>query len=227
MPDPEQPARPQRDYVAAKNRRDAVKHLTSVNPMLKALYRAGSDDDGKAGWINAIRDQREPVYRLIFYLDRIPIAKDYRDQDAFELLFGDFGDEPNFPRAVYTTTGGIALVRHDLPDVQFAAAIKTDSLEIVPLSMERDMRTTHLLDSGIAYICVYDAERQGLRILDLKEFHEVYVSKDNQEVQVRDEERIIVGDTRFVRAFFLRYSVKRAGDSSLNPSEAAGKFLTD
>ena len=102
-----------RDYVAAKNRRDAVKKMISNHPTLSVLYRSGANDDGKAGWINAIRDQREPVYRLLFYLDRLPIGREFRDREPFEILYGDFVDdsEPNFPRALFTTTGGVNLLR--------------------------------------------------------------------------------------------------------------------
>ena len=119
-----------RDYVAAKNRRDAVRKMIENHPTLKALYRCGSSDDGKAGWINAIRDQREPVYRLLFYLDRLPIAREYRDREAFEILYGDFVDnsEPNFPRALFTTTGGVNLLRDDLPEPEFSHGIQVSAI---------------------------------------------------------------------------------------------------
>lgn len=216
-----------RDYVAAKDRRQAVKKMIMSHATLAALYQAGRNNDGKAGWVNAIRDQREPVYRLLFYIDRLPIAPEYRDREAFEILYGEFRDdgEPNYPRVLFTTTGGVNLVREGLPDEQFAAAIKTDSLEIVPLSMERDLLTEHLLNRGLAYVCAFDGERQGLRILNLKDFYEIFVSADKQEIQVRNEESIIVGDTRFVQPFFLRYVVKRAGEASVNPAEAASRML--
>lgn len=218
-----------RDYVTAKNRRDAVKKMIAVHPGLKALYGAGPNDDGKGGWINAIRDQREPVYRLLFYLDRLPIAEEHQDRESFILLYGDYdgASEPNFQRALFTTTGGINLLREDLPEPVFAAALKTGSLEIVPLSMEKDMKTCHLLENGMAYVGAFDVERNGLRILNLNDFYEIYVSKDKSEIQVRNEERVIVGDTRFVRPFFLRYVVKEADKLSNNPSEAAGQVLND
>jgi hypothetical protein len=218
-----------RDYVAAKNRRDAVKKMISNHPTLSVLYRSGTNDDGKAGWINAIRDQREPVYRLLFYLDRLPIGREFRNREPFEILYGDFVDdsEPNFPRALFTTTGGVNLLRDDIPDVDFATAVITNSLEIVPLSMERDLRTEHLIRRGLAYVAAFDHERQGLRLLNLRDFYEVFVSKEKREIQVRNEERIIVGDTRFVQPFFLRYVVKSAEFDGENPSEAAGQMLEE
>jgi hypothetical protein len=220
---------PQRDYIAAKNRRDAVAKMIAVQPTLQGLYRPGPGDDGKAGWINAIRDQHDPVYRLLFYLDRLPIAPEFRDQDLHELFFGEISPdgEPNFQRVLFTTTGGVNLVRSNLPGVEFAAAIATESLEVVPVSMERDLRTSHLLKERYAYVVVYEEERQGLRIMNLKDFHEIYVSKLKHEIQVRDEERIIVGDTRILRPFFLRYVIKRVGLSSSNPAEAAGQLLEE
>lgn len=218
-----------RDYVAAKNRRDAVKKMIESHPTLSLLYHGGPNDDGKAGWINAIRDQREPVYRLLFYLDRLPIGREFRDREPFEILYGDFVDdsEPNFPRALFTTTGGVNLLRDDLPEKEFAAAVITDSLEIVPLSMEKDLRTEHLVKRGLAYVAAFDGERQGLRILNLKEFYEIFVDKQKREIQVRNEERIIVGDTRFVQPFLLRYVVKSAEFSGEDPSEAAGQILEE
>ena len=218
-----------RDYVAAKNRRDAVKKMISNHPTLSVLYRSGANDDGKAGWINAIRDQREPVYRLLFYLDRLPIGREFRDREPFEILYGGFVDdsEPNFPRALFTTTGGVNLLRDDIPEAEFAGAVITDSLEIVPLSMEKDLRTEHLVRRGLGYVAAFDGERQGLRILNLKDFYEIFVDKEKREVQVRNEERIIVGDTRFVQPFFLRYVVKSAEYAGENPSEAAGQILEE
>lgn len=218
-----------RDYVVAKNRREAMKRLLHIYPTLGGLYRAGSNDDGKAGWINAIRDQHDPAYRLLFYLDRLPIAEEYSNTDLHELFFGPYDEhgEPNFQRVLFTTTGAINLLCQDLPDQSFAAALATGSLEVVPVSMERDLRTSHLLEEDLAYICAVDSEREGMWILSLKDFHEIYVSKDKCEVQVRDEERIFVGDTSILRPFFLRYGIKRIVNRSVNPSEAAGKLLED
>ena len=218
-----------RDYVAAKNRREAMSRIVAAHPSIQSIYRPGPSDDGKAGWINAIRDQHSPAYRLLFYLDRLPIAQDFREMDLHELFFGEYDEhaEPNFQRVLFTTTGGVNLLRGELPDATFATALSTDSLEVVPLSMERDLRIAHLLKENLAYICAFDGERQGLWILSLKDFHEIYVSKEKREIQVRDEERIIVGDTRILRPFLLRYVTKRAGHDSANPSEAAGRILRD
>jgi len=229
MPDSDVKPTIQRDYVGAKNRREAMSRLISSHPTLKAIYRSGPNDDGKAGWINAIRDQHDPAYRLLFYLDRLPIADEYRGMDLHELYFGPYDEhaDPNFQRVLFTTTGGVNFLLQDLPDSSVAAALATDSLEVVPLSMERDLRIAHLLKERLAYICAFDSERQGLWILNLKDFHEIYVSKEKCEIQVRDEERIIVGDTRILRPFLLRYAIKRAGHVSKDPSEAAGRILDE
>lgn len=229
MPDSDIKPAAQRDYVAAKNRRDAMTRLITAHPTLNAIYRSGPNDDGKAGWINAIRDQHDPAYRLLFYLDRLPIAEEYGATDLHELFFGEYDEhaEPNFQRVLFTTTGGVNFLLQDLPDNSVAAALATDSLEVVPLSMERDLRIAHLLKERHAYICAFDSDRQGLWILSLKDFHEIYVSKEKREIQVRDEERIIVGDTRVLRPFLLRYVIKRAGHVSKNPSEAAGRILEE
>ena len=218
-----------RDYVGAKNRREAISKLVATHPSLRSIYKAGPNDDGKAGWINAIRDQHDPAYRLLFYLDRLPIAPEYRETDQHELYFGVYNEhaDPNYQRVLFTTTGGVNLLREDLPDPTFATALVTDSLEVVPLSMERDLRIEHLLKERLAYICAFDDTRHGMWILGLKDFHEIYVSKQKQEIQVRDEERIFVGDTRVLRPFFLRYVVKRADDPAKDPSEAAGRLLGD
>lgn len=220
---------PSRDYLAANNRREAMSRMVAAHPSLRALYQEGPNQDGKAGWINAIRDQHDPAYRLLFYLVRLPIAQEYRGLDLHDLFFGEYDEnaDPNFQRVLFTTTGGVNLLREDLPDASFATALATDSLEVVPLSMERDLRVSHLLDDRYAYICTFDEQRQGLWILSLQHFHEIYVSKQKQEIQVRDEERIIVGDARILRPFLLRYVIKRAGKVAKNPSEAAGQILEE
>jgi hypothetical protein len=225
---PVNPAAP-RDYVAAKNRRDAMARLLADCPTLKALYRPGPSDDGKAGWINAIRDQHDPAYRLLFYLDRLPIAEEYRDRDLHELYFGEIDEhaEPNFQRVLFTTTGGVNLLWQDLPGANFAAALQTDSLEVVPVSMDRDLRVAHLLKDRFNYIAAFDEVRQGMWILNLEDFLEVYVSKEKCEIQVRDEERIIVGNTRILKPFFLRYVIKRTQHLSKDPSAAAEQILED
>jgi hypothetical protein len=64
-------------------------------------------------------------------------------------------------------------------------------------------------------------------ILNLEDFLEVYVSKEKCEIQVRDEERIIVGNTRILKPFFLRYVIKRTQHLSKDPSAAAEQILED
>lgn len=227
MPDSNvDPVKP-RDYMPAKNRREAMSRMIAAHPTLRTLYKDGPQDDGKAGWVNAIRDQHDPAYRLLFYLDRLTIAAAHRQVDLHELYFGAYDEyaDPNFQRVLFTTTGGVNLLREDLPDASFAAALATDSLEVVPLSMERDLRIAHLLAEHYAYICAFDEERQGLWILSLKDFHEIYVSREKCEIQVRDEERIIVGDTRVMRPFLLRYVFKRADRGFENSSDAAKSML--
>ena len=118
-----------RNYVAAKNRRDGVKKLIEGNPTLKGLYDPGPNDDGKGGWINAIKDQHGQVYRLLFYIDRLPLGIECEDKESYEILYGEIGenDEPNFPRALFTTTGGINLMRDSIPGTEFSTAIQTTS----------------------------------------------------------------------------------------------------
>ncbi len=221
--------KPGRYGVLAKNRREAISKLVAKFPLIRELYDEGPNRDGKGGWINAIKDQRESAYRVLFYLDRLPMAKEHQHVEPYEVLYGSVSDsdEPNYPRVLYTTTGGVNLIPADIPAESFSVAVKTDSLEIVPISFERDVRTDALLDSGYAYICVYDGEVDALRILDLRKFTEVYMIKERKEVQVRTEEDIIVGDARFVRPFFLKYRVKRSSQLTQDAKSAASKMLDD
>ena len=222
MSQSESPARVGRYGVRAENRQDAIEKMVLSHPTLAPLYEPGERNDGKGGWVNAIRDQRESVYRLLFYLDRLPFAADYRGMEPHEVLYGDVhGDEPNYPRALFTMTGGVNLIPKDLPDPTFAAAVKTDSLEIVPLSYDRDMRTATLVKYGYGYICLYDGDADALRILDLQNYTEIFVIKDSQEVQVRHGETIIIGDGRYLKPFFLKYVVKQAEDKADDPAAAA------
>ncbi|TWU38732.1 hypothetical protein Q31b_38100 [Novipirellula aureliae] len=216
-----------RNDVEAKNRREAVKKLIEGNPTLKELYDPGPNDDGKGGWVNAIKDQHRQVYRLLFYIDRLPLGIEWKDKESYEILYGEIGenDEPNFPRALFTTTGAINLMRDSIPGPPFAIAINTNSLEIVPFELEGDLLTAPLLKRGIAYVCAFDGKEQGLRILDLREYSEIYCSKDQQEIQVRNENTVIVGDTKLVRAFYLKYIVRRAEPEAIDPRDAANRML--
>src|SRR6056297_2609166 len=74
--------------VRAQSRRQAVARLLAKNPVLRELYDEGPNRDGKGGWVNAIKDQRTSAYRLIFYLHRLPLASEYKDQEPYEVLFG-------------------------------------------------------------------------------------------------------------------------------------------
>ncbi len=218
-----------RDYVAAANRREAMSKLVSAHPTLRAIYESGSQKDGKAGWVNAIRDQHDPAYRLLFYLVRLPIADEYQDLDLHELFFGPYDEyaEPNYQRVLFTTTGGVNLLLQDLPDPTFGTALATDSLEVVPLSMDRDLRIEHLVKERFAYVCAFDENRNGMWILPLQDFHEIYVSRQNQEIQVRDEERIFVGDTTVMQPFLLRYVVKKSDDRATDSRTAAHDRLNE
>ncbi|MDC0278760.1 hypothetical protein OAL43_00995 [bacterium] len=218
-----------RDYVPAKNRRDAISKLVAAHPTLRAIYKPGPQNDGKAGWVNAIRDQHDPAYRLLFYLDRLVIAEDYRELDLHDLFFGPYDEhaDPNYQRVLFTTTGGVNLLLQDLPDPTFGTALATDSLEVVPLSMDRDLRIKHLLEDRFEYICAFDETRNGMWILSLKDFLEIYVSRQKQEIQVRDEERIFVGDTRLMRPFLLRYVIKKADGRAVDSRSAANQMLNE
>ena len=222
-------SKPRRYGVKASNRREAISKLVAKYPLMKELYDDGPNRDGKGGWVNAIKDQREAVYRVLFYVDRLPMAEEYSDSEPYEVLYGSVADSdvPNFPRVLYTTTGGVNLDPADIPAESFSVAVKTNSLEIVPVTFGRDVRTDALVESGYAYVCLYDAEMDALRILDLKLFTEVYMIKERQEVQVRTEEEIVVGDATFVRPFFLKYRLKKSSELLDDAKDAAAKMLDE
>ncbi|MEM8668988.1 MAG: hypothetical protein AAGG48_15815 [Planctomycetota bacterium] len=229
MNESESSAKRRRYGVLAENRREAIRKLVAKYPLIQELYDEGPHRDGKGGWVNAIKDQRESAYRVLFYLNRLPMATEYEESEPYEVLYGAVSDsdQPNYPRVLYTTTGGVNLDPADIPTESFSVAVKTDSLEIVPVTFDRDVRTNALIESGYAYICVYDADIDALRILDLKHFSEIYMIKERQEVQVRTEEDIIAGDATFVRPFFLKYRVKRAGELSHDAKQAAARMLNE
>ncbi len=216
-----------RQFVAAENRVQAIRKFKQKYPVLNDLYDPGPNQDGKAGWVNAIKDQHESAYRLIFYLDRLPLGKEHQDQEAYEIIFGQVGetDQPNYPRVLFTTTGAVNLVPDSIPDTPFPVAVKTDSLEIVPVAFDRDYLTAQLIKSGYAYVCLYDGEADALRILDLADYTEVMVVDHRREVQVRTEEEMVVGDATFIRPFFLKYRVKEIASAD-DPKQAAIEFLS-
>lgn len=199
-------------FVAASNRAEAVGKLIREHPTLQPLYSAGPHNDGKGGWVNAIKDQRASAYRLLFYLERLPLAPELGDVEAYTVLYGNVlpGDAPNFPRVLFTTTGGVNLIADDLPGPEFAAAVRTNSLEIVPLTFERDRLTSFLRESHYAYICMYDEAQDALRILDLADYIEVMVAKDKKEVVLQGTEHVVAGDAKWIWPFYLRYVIKSA-----------------
>ena len=106
------------DFVRAKNRRSAVAHMIAKDPILSQLYDEGPNNDGKGGWVNMIRDQHGQAYRLLFYLDRIRLSKKHTDKESYEVIYGEIDphrEEPNFPRALYTTSGAVNLMHDGLP----------------------------------------------------------------------------------------------------------------
>lgn len=204
------PKSPSLSYVRAENRVQAVKKMILPDPLLKALYVDGANKDGKEGWVNAIRDQNSPAYRLLFYVDRIPVADEFDSMETYEVLYGSVKEheEVNFPRVLFTTTGAINLMRDGIPGERFVAALRKGILEITPYKLGHDVKTEALRKSGSAYLCIYDRDGQGIRILDLLEYLMVYDDRKNEEIQVHTEDELVVGDTRFVRPFLLRYSQK-------------------
>ena len=226
MPESDQTPKVRRYCVQAKNRREAVAKLVHKYPLLKELYQAGPNNDGKGGWVNAIKDQHQSAYRVLFYLDRLPLAAQCRDKEPYEILYGNVSDsdQPNYPRVLFTTTGGVNLVPDGLPESPFGTAIRTDSLEIVPVTFERDLRTASLVEQGYAYICLYDGEVDALRIIDLRDYTEIYMVEKRREVQVRTEEEMVIGDATFVHPFFLKYRVKDI-DEAVDPRDAVRRML--
>jgi hypothetical protein len=205
------------DFVRAKNRSEAVKRMIAGDPLLRELYAAGPNNDGKGGWINMIRDQHDEAYRLLFYLDRIPITKSFAELEPYEVVFGKIDpnrEEPNFPRALYTTTGAVNLMRDGIPGDQFVRLLKLNQFEIEPLSQERDILISNLWERGLVYVCIYDKEREALRILDLRDYTEIYFVPQRNEVQVRNEDEVIVGDMTDVQPFTLRLATHRDSEES-------------
>lgn len=215
---------PSLSYIKADNRRNAVNKMIAADPLLSQLYDDGPNHDGKAGWVNAIRDQNnKDAYHLLFYIDRIPMSDQYRELDQYEVLYGSVKEheEVNWPRVLFTTTGAVNLMRDGLPGQRFIDALQKGILEIVPFKLGRDVKTRSLRESGSAYLGLYDREGQGIRILDLLDYSMVYDSRNNEEVQVHHEEEIVVGDTRFVQPFLMRYS--RTDDRESNTTNSAAE----
>ncbi|MEO1526430.1 MAG: hypothetical protein AAFX06_13415 [Planctomycetota bacterium] len=215
--------RPSLSYVRAENRADAVRKMILPDPLLNALYVNGPNKDGKEGWVNAIRDQNSPAYRLLFYVDRIPVADEFESMETYEVLYGEVKEheEVNFPRVLFTTTGAINLMRDGIPSSRFVVALKKGILEITPYKLGRDVKTEALRNSGSAYLCIYDRDGEGIRILDLLDYLMVYDDRKNEEIQVHTEDELVVGDTRFVRPFLLRYSKKIAVEKEFADTTAA------
>lgn len=218
------PNPPSLSYVKAADRKQAVRLMILSDPLLSSLYAEGKNKDGKDGWVNAIRDQSGAVYRLLFYVDRLQVAPEYRDNETYEILYGSVSDheEPNYPRALFTTTGAINLMRDGIPGPRFVDALKRGILEIVPYALGRDIKTEHLRKDGYAYLCIYDRDGQGIRVLDLLEYLIVYDNRASDEIQVHQEEQLVIGDTRFVRPFLLKYTrgIEEERQSSASAAEA-------
>ncbi len=207
---------PSPDFVRAKNRSQAVARMIAKDPILSKLYDDGPNHDGKSGWVNMIRDQHSQAYRLLFYLDRIRISKKYADKEPYEVIYGEIDpnrEEPNFPRALYTTSGAVNLMLGGLPGDPFVQLLMLDQFEIEPLSQERDLVVSRLWDRGCVYVCIYDKEREALRILDLREYSEIYFVPQRKEIQVRNEDEVIVGDMTDVRPFLLRLATDHQDES--------------
>lgn len=196
-------------YVRATDRRSAVKKMLAINPLLKPLYGEGPSNDGRGGWVNMIRDQHGDVYRLLFYLERIPLSPQCGDKEAYEVLFGEIDPNSprcNFPRVVYTTTGAVNLMSDGIPNEAFVRLLKLNQFEIEPFPLDEDVRTAGLWDQGFVAICIYDSQGEGLRILCLQDFFEIFVVPQRLEIQVRNEEEIVVGDTTDLKPFLLKLS---------------------
>ncbi|MEZ6092353.1 MAG: hypothetical protein R3C05_30990 [Pirellulaceae bacterium] len=219
-----------RSFVKAASRSEAVAKMIRADPILTELYSDGPNKDGKGGWVNMIADQHGGAYRLLFYLDRIRIAPEFSDLEPYEVVFGKIdpdSDEPNFPRAVYTTTGAVNLMRDGIPNATFVRLLKLGQFEIHPCSMEKDLLVTHLRDRGYVAVCIYDKEGEGLRIMDLKDYSEIYFVRERNEIQVRNEHDIEVGDTTDVRPFYLKLAATRGEQVFNNPAEKAASLIKD
>lgn len=216
-------------YVKAKSRQQAVEKMITADPILSLLYSPGENNDGKGGWVNAIADQHGGAYRLLFYLDKLPIAQEYSELEPYEVIYGKIdpaSDEPNWPRAVYTTTGAINLMRDGIPGEQFVKLLKLGQFEIHPCSMEKDLLVKNLWNFGYVAICIYDKEGEGLRIMDLRDYSEIFFVRARNEIQVRNEFEIEEGDTSCVLPFLLKLKTD-AGDEQeyATPAEKAARLL--
>ncbi|MEL6105497.1 MAG: hypothetical protein AAFU85_05660 [Planctomycetota bacterium] len=214
---------PSLSYVRAESRAEAVRKMISPDPLLKTLYVDGANKDGKEGWVNAIRDQNSAAYRLLFYVDRIPVAEEFQSMETYEVLYGSVKEheEVNFPRVLFTTTGAINLMRDGIPSARFVAALRKGILEITPYKLGHDVKTEALRKSGSAYLCLYDRDGEGIRILDLLDYLMVYDDRNNEEIQVHTEDELVLGDTRFVRPFLLRYSKNVPVEKEFSDTKAA------
>ncbi|MGB7346380.1 MAG: hypothetical protein WBD20_19330 [Pirellulaceae bacterium] len=222
MPAEESPRPVSLSFVKAKTRSEAINKMVLPDPLLSLLYDNGPAKDGKAGWVNAIKDQNGGAYRLLFYIIKLDLAEEYTGREAYEVLYGPIGDAPNFPRALYTTTGAINLMRDGLPSERFCRDLLQSKLEIVPLTLGKDLKIKFLREKGCVYICVYDRDGEGIRILDLDKYYEIFDTRELEEIQVRNEDEVIIGDTRFVKPFMIRYSPD--SDRKLPKSAANAAF---
>ncbi len=217
-------------YVKAETRVEAVKKMILADPLLKLLYKVGPNNDGKAGWVNAIKDQHGGAYRLLLYIDKLRLAKEFSDREPYEVLYGEIGGPdapPNFPRALFTTTGAINLMRDGVPSERFALDLLRSALEIVPWETSKDIQIKNLLKQGYAYICVYDRDGEGIRALDLEKYFEIFYTPESNEIQVHSADMVVIGDTQFVRPFLIRYAPTAIGEESLSASDAARKAAND
>ena len=228
MSNPKQSTPPSISYVKAENRNQAVRRMITPDPLSSSLYIEGEKKDGKEGWVNAIRDQSGKAYRLLFYVDKLPMAPEFRDQEPYEVLFGAVNEqsEPNYPRVLFTTTGAINLMRDGIPGKRFVESLQRRILEIVPYRLGQDIRVEHLRKSGYAYICVYDRDGQGIRVLDLTEYGMVYDNRATEEIQVHQEHELVIGDTRFVHPFLLKYKLSPE-EERLSSTSAADAMLKE
>ena len=212
-----------KSYVVAETRAEAVRKMILPDPFLSLLYDEGKAKDGKGGWVNAIRDQSGKAYRLLLYIDKLELAKEFSDREPYEVLYGEIRDdgEPNYPRMLYTMSGAINLMRDGIPSERFALDLLRSELQMVPFDAGKDVQVKHLLASGYGYICVYDRDGEGIRALDLNEYHEIFDIADENEIQVRNSEEVIIGDTKFVRPFLIRYAPKSFYENDEDPAAAA------
>ncbi len=215
-------------YVKAETRSDAVRKMILADPLLSQLYDTGSSNDGKAGWVNAIKDQHGGAYRLLFYINKLRLAEEFSDREPYEVLYGEIGGPdapPNFPRALFTTTGAINLMRDGVPSERFVLDLLRSALQIVPWETGRDIHVKNLLKQGYAYICVYDRDGEGIRVLDLNEYFEIFNTPDLNEIQVHSSEVVVIGDTKFVRPFLIRYAPGPMDEQADSAADAASALL--